>query len=1132
MFSMTKIKAVNGAGKAFYANHLAANDYYSEKEKVIGMWSGSLAFDFDLLGKRVETETFSLFQQNINPLTLSKLTQRTVSSGVRFFDFQCAAPKSVSIMALFDRRLLEAHDQAVQEAMIELESLAAARVRKGDNVRTNNLEMTGKIVYASFRHDASRSLDPQVHTHNVVVNVTRDSEGKYKALESVEMCRAIRYAGKVYHNELAKRCRELGYEMVNRRDEKGNITWQDIAGVSEELMEKFSKRRLQIEAEEAKFIAEHGRKPTLSENNFIAVTTRNSKMKHIDRAEVKKLQIEEMSDSEYQELRNIFFKARRGSGMYISGDLDRAKTMLEEALPLVFERESVVKLDKVLAEALNQNLGEVDLETLKKAVREVPELRDLGGLKVNPWVSPEKVIEQELFAVKSVEERKDLFKEIAPDFEPFPGVESRKTQGELIHKMLCSKDQFNLLRGVAGAGKTSTLQELCRGLQSGGVNSIYVIAPTNSATDVLKQEGFEESQTVASFLLSEKKPPEGSYVIIDESGLNSLREGVEIVKVARANNYRVLFVGDARQHTAVESGDFFRLLEDHSTIAKFSLTEIHRQQNEEYRRGISDCALGNFEAAFERFDRNGFIHEGKAKYLQEAAESYMKFTENGKFIDRAILVAPTHDEGDRLTAAVREKLKSSGSVAATGRHREVFRSWSKPKVWIKNIRNYAPGTTIAFIRNMKDIGNAGEVAKVERVEGEFVYLDSGKCLRPKVAADFIEVGELREIELCRGDLIQFNVNLRDKKIYNGNIAQITDDPRKVMMLYSDGTPRELIDLPEDYATFKYGWVTTSHKSQGRTAENVVVAAQELDRKAFYVALSRGRKNVALHCPEKEFLKQQLSFRIGDRTSVHDLLAEGQISAERLLSLSEDAQRRKAETLPDEKYKSVLERTKQFMEQIKQTTAKVWERAKQIAARRSRWAKYGYGPISENTILEMDQERAIALAKEQELAGERQRQAEEKPRKPLSKWEATMAWLADIGNGKNPPEPKPASKPVKPKETMPPFTFKSSALRIGKPAEPSAPRKKNSMQEALDFLAQESAQIQAKEAAEKAKQEQFAAEKVVAEREAAAREETLRLEAKQQAREKLARERAEQNRREQQEREERERNKKKLRGMDI
>ena len=144
----------------------------------------------------------------------------------------------------------------------------------------------------------------------------------------------------------------------------------------------------------------------------------------------------------------------------------------------------------------------------------------------------------------------------------------------------------------------------------------------------------------------------------------------------------------------------------------------------------------------------------------------------------------------------------------------------------------------------------------------------------------------------------------------------------------------------------------------------------------------------------------------------------------------------------------------------------------------------------------------------------------------------MAWLADIGNGKNPPEPKPAATPAKSKETMPPFTFKPNILRIGKPAEPSAPRKKNSMQEALDFLAQESAQIQAKEAAEKAKQEQFAAEKAVAEREAAAREEAHRLEAERQAREKLARERAEQNRREQQEREKQEQNKKKSRGMDI
>ena len=59
---MSKIKAVNGAGKAFYANHLAANDYYSEHERIEGVWRGELSVDFKLYGATVETEIFSLFQ--------------------------------------------------------------------------------------------------------------------------------------------------------------------------------------------------------------------------------------------------------------------------------------------------------------------------------------------------------------------------------------------------------------------------------------------------------------------------------------------------------------------------------------------------------------------------------------------------------------------------------------------------------------------------------------------------------------------------------------------------------------------------------------------------------------------------------------------------------------------------------------------------------------------------------------------------------------------------------------------------------------------------------------------------------------------------------------------------------------
>ena len=916
MFNMTKIRATNGSGKSFYANHLCSNDYYSEHEKVQGYWRGELADAFGLRDKVVTSEEFSLFQRNVNPKTLGRLTQKNMPGGPRFFDFQVAAPKSVSVMSMFDERLIEAHRESVRIAMAELERLAAVRVRNGENVRTNNYETTGKLVYAEFMHDTSRALDPQLHTHNVVCNVTRAGDGRYKALETLEMCRAIRYAGKVYHNEMAARCRELGYETVETRDRKGNVIWYDLACVPVDVMERFSKRRQQIEKAEAEFIAEHGRKPTLSENNYLSTSTRTDKMLTSTSEKVREFQMGQLGHREEAQLYAAAKHAKEHGSSSVPLDRERIIEQVWNVIDELYERESVLKLDKILAEVLNRNLGRIKLQELKEAVKEIPELRNLGGNEANPYYAPEVAIERELSAIELVDQQRNVFDAIAPEFQAFPGDRSREAQAMLIHGLLSSKDRFNLFRGVAGAGKTSTLQEFCKGLRSGGVTEIRLVAPTNSATDVLKQEGFEQSQTVAGFLLSKQKPPAGVYVIIDESGLNSLREGVEILKLARKNNYRVLFVGDARQHTAVESGDFFRLLEDYSQIQKFSLTDIHRQQNAEYRRGIFECAMGQHEQAFERFDKQHFIHEGKQKYLEEAAGKYMEYMEQGRYLNRAILVAPTHEECDKLTASVRAKLKETEVIRGAGRETEVFRSWNKPKAWLKDASNFQPGMTIGFIRNMKGVGNAGEVTRLEAVDGKQLVLSNGKRIFAKGASDFIDVGEMRKIELCEGDLIQFRVNLKAKKIYNGTLARVSADPGKVEILYSDGRPRELIDMPENYAVFDYGWVTTSHKSQGRTAENVVVAAESLDRKAFYVALSRGRREMSLHCPDKEHLKRGLAHRTGERASIHDLIRDREIPADVMLPLSDKTREQKAELLPDFSYKDMAARAKTAMRKVK------------------------------------------------------------------------------------------------------------------------------------------------------------------------------------------------------------------------
>jgi hypothetical protein len=86
-----------------------------------------------------------------------------------------------------DSRLIEAHDRAVSKAVSELERHAEARVHGGRDVVT-----TGNVIAASFRHETSRALDPQLHSHCVVLNITRRAGGEWRAIDARGIFRAQR----------------------------------------------------------------------------------------------------------------------------------------------------------------------------------------------------------------------------------------------------------------------------------------------------------------------------------------------------------------------------------------------------------------------------------------------------------------------------------------------------------------------------------------------------------------------------------------------------------------------------------------------------------------------------------------------------------------------------------------------------------------------------------------------------------------------------------------------------------------------------------------------------------------------------------------------------------------------------
>lgn len=237
--------------------HLSLNDYYSEGETIEGRWHGEAASILGIEGQLVTSETFEALRSNRHPSTGEKLRPRRAK--VAYHDFVLSAPKTVSIAAMTgeDTRLLEAYDRCAMRVFKRLESFAAVRVRTGSSYNTEELTITGNGVAAVFRHDTSRMLDPQLHTHMVFANLSWDESGqRWLALQPRVMGEqgAEWIRGKFYR-ELAVECRKLGYQT-----EQAGESFR-LSGISQSTEQALSQRSVQREAFKKRYVEMFGHQP-------------------------------------------------------------------------------------------------------------------------------------------------------------------------------------------------------------------------------------------------------------------------------------------------------------------------------------------------------------------------------------------------------------------------------------------------------------------------------------------------------------------------------------------------------------------------------------------------------------------------------------------------------------------------------------------------------------------------------------------------------------------------------------------------------------------------------------------------------------------------------------------------------
>ncbi|MDE0523785.1 MAG: relaxase domain-containing protein [Boseongicola sp.] len=117
-------------------------------------------------------------------------------------DVTLQAPKSVSLAALVagDGRIVRAHDEAVRATLDFVEGNLLV-VRQWDRERKRHVRVPSpSMVAATFRHKANRNLEPHLHTHAVIANMTRKPDGKWASLDTGALGRSERLIGAHYRN--------------------------------------------------------------------------------------------------------------------------------------------------------------------------------------------------------------------------------------------------------------------------------------------------------------------------------------------------------------------------------------------------------------------------------------------------------------------------------------------------------------------------------------------------------------------------------------------------------------------------------------------------------------------------------------------------------------------------------------------------------------------------------------------------------------------------------------------------------------------------------------------------------------------------------------------------------------------
>ena len=780
---LTLAKVLSAEAAATY--YEGSDDYYSEGGRAPSAWWGQGAAALALNGPVDAGEFGALLDGQLpNGDSLHRGGEGPRTAGL---DLTFSAPKSVSLQALVsgDQRLLEAHEAAVTATLRYVEEPLAA-YRSTSNGETVSVQ-SGSIVAARFGHDLSRDADPQVHTHCVLVNMTRRPNGEWRALDARPLYEQQKLLGAFYRAELARAVQALGFQ-VRRTHEDGRF---ELAHIKDFQVDAFSTRSRAINAA----LAARGRdreSASAREREIAGLSTRRSKDRSVDRAALR-----ETWQAKAAEL-GISWTPVAALAQSEADHQAAAAEAVGFAVSHLMERSAIVTRINIAHIALGHGTGSVLFDDVR---REIDRLIGCGELLASDdgrrlTTAAAQALEREVLDVEKrgrgaleaaivnrAPMQTELFSASVANAAQTVKLGEGLTAGQrrAVALVLMTQNRIVGVQGLAGTGKTTMLRTVRDNL--GTTFRAVGLAPSAAAARELEAAGIT-SMTIAGFLTGGGRPlNKNDLVVVDEAGMVSLRDMHGVLAAVEKAGARAVLVGDTAQLKAVEAGAPFRQLQK-SGMQTERMDEILRHSNDNLRNAVLDAAEGRIAASVSKLAATVSELPHATQRYERIADDYATMPPADR--EQTLVVAGTNRARCRINELVRQRLGRAG----TGVVVTVLDKRDLTRAQIQSSLSYSRGDVVEALRHYDSIGmRRGDTAKVVSALPGCITLrrsDGAEVEWCPTAMPHVAVHIEQEREFAVGDRLRFSANDYGVGVVNGQtgIVETIDATARLMTVRS------------------------------------------------------------------------------------------------------------------------------------------------------------------------------------------------------------------------------------------------------------------------------------------------------------------------------------------------------------